>query len=219
MKNKIILFVIFLTASSFFYASNNTKKMFSGAIEFPCYANFEDLCIFYKGERLKIENHGSMPTIEYSFFDEAQINCIYVIITKEVTHCTQIANTLESLKICPNSDYICYKLEAKRDLTPDEGAMLSWTIFDHKLVDNYIPLNSLIFLFDPSLISGLKIQSWRAENAFRVVPTIAIDSFINAKKINKAIVAGQLAALDINTVHASTENYSLPPNINNKRST
>jgi hypothetical protein len=217
MKNKIILFAIFLITSSSFYSNNSTKKMFSGSIEFPCYANFDDLCLFYKGERLKIENHGSIPTIEHSFFDDATTNCIYVIITKEVTHCTQVANTLASLKISPNCDYICYKLEAKRDVNPQEGSMLSWSIFDHKLVDNYIPFNSLILLFNPSLIAGLKIQSWRAENAFRVVPTIVIESSTSSNEINKAIIAGQLAALDVNAVHAPTDNYSLPVNINNKR--
>src|SRR5437016_4781051 len=106
MKNKIILFAIFLITPTFFSGSSSTKKMFSGSIEFPCYANFDDLCLFYKGEKLKIENHGSIPLIEYSFFDDSQTNSIYVIITQEVTHCTQVANTLASLKVYTESDYI-----------------------------------------------------------------------------------------------------------------
>lgn len=216
MKNKIILFAIFLIIPSFFYTSISTKKMFSGSIEFPCNANFADLCFFYKGEKLKIENHGSIPLIEYSFFDDSQTNCIYVIITQEITHCTQVANTLASLKVCPNCDYICYKLDAKRDVTSNEGSILSWEIFDHKLVDNYIPVNSLIFLFNPKHIAGLKVQSWKAENAFRVVPAIIVHPLTLADEINRAIIAGQLAALDINTVHAPTETYSLPAEINNK---
>jgi hypothetical protein len=221
MKNKTILFAyIFLMIPSFFYSSNSIKKMFSGSIEFPCDAHFQDLCFFYKGEKLKIENHGSIPLIEYSFFDDSQIHCIYVIITKQLTHCTQVANTLETLKVCPSSDYICYKLEAKRNLNPlDETSILSWEIFDHKLTNNNIPLNSFIFLFDPKYIAGLKVQSWKAENAFRIIPTIVIHPFTLPSEINQAIIQGQLAALDINPVHATTDSYALPPHINNKRNT
>lgn len=217
MKNKIILLLnIFLAVPLFLYPSNAIKKMFSGSIEFPHASTFSDLCLFYKGEKLKIENHGSMPVVEYSFFDSADVHSIYLIITKEVTQSIQTANTIENLKILPNSDYICYKLEAKRDINLDQSSTLSWHIHDHKITNNTIPLNSVIFLFEPKYITGLKVQSWRAENTFRIIPTIVIDPSTTKKQLSQAIIAGQLAAIDINSVHAPNDNYSLPANINNK---
>jgi len=206
MKNKIILFVYLILSTQLFseqpsiYEQNNSKKMFSGVIEFPIKTDL-NLCLFYKGEKLLMEKHNTMPWFEYSFYDVPETHTIYVIITNNISVCTQVANTLQTLTICPENDYICYKLQAKRNPIEDEHTLLTWEIFDHKLIDNKIPLNSLIFLFNPKLIAGLKTQSWKAENIFRVIPTILIKSDTSKEQIERALNIAQLAALDIKAIH------------------
>ena len=210
MKNKFILFVYLILSVQIFSEQllaseqNSSKKMFSGVIEFPVKTDLS-LCLFYKGEKLPIENHTSMPWFEYSFYDAPETQIIYVIITNNLTHCTQVANTLETLKVCADNDYICYKLQAKRNITEDEHTVLTWEIFDHKLINNVIPLNSLIFLFDPKLIAGLKTQSWKAENIFRVIPTILINPHASKEEIERALNIAQLASLDIKSIHGQSQ--------------
>ncbi len=220
MKNTIILFVYLILSipvvseNGILLDQNSSKKMFSGIIEFPFKANFNP-CIFYKGEKLLTEKHGPMPWIEYSFYDVAETHTIYVIITNNLTHCTQVANTLQTLKVCSDNDYICYKLQAKRNIIENEHTLLTWEIFDHKLIDNIIPLNSLIFLFDPKLIAGLKTQSWKSENIFRIIPTILIRPDVTQAEIERAFTIAQLAALDIKSIHAQNQSaniVSIPKN-------
>ncbi len=224
MKNKFILFVYLILSVQIFsnqqpvFEQNNSKKMFSGVIEFPMKADF-NLCLFYKGEKLCTEKHGPMPWIEYSFYDNPETHGIYIIITDNLSHCTQVANTLETLKVCKNNDYICYKLQAKRSVMDDDYTVLTWEIFDHKLIDNIVPVNSLIFLFDPKLIAGLKLQSWKAENIFRVIPTILINPDASQSEIERALTIAQLAALDIKSIHGQNQSnttstiISTPKNI------
>ncbi|MBI2344578.1 hypothetical protein HYV10_00700 [Candidatus Dependentiae bacterium] len=210
MENKFILSVYLILSIQMFSGhplspeTNGSKKLFSGTIEFPTKVDLP-LCLFYKGERLFTEKHGPMPWFEYSFYDVPETQTIYVIITSNLTHSTQVANTLATLKIPADTDYICYKLQAKRNVVEDEHTLLTWEIFDHKLIDNIIPLNSLIFLFNPNLITGLKIQSWRAENIFRVIPTILIKPNTNKEEIDRILNLAQLAALDIKAIHGQNQ--------------
>lgn len=207
MKNKFILSVYLILSlkivsqQSPFLEQSSSKKMFSGTIEFPIKTNF-NLCLFYKGEKLFTETHSPMPWIEYSFYDVPETHSIYIVITDQVAHATQAANTLQTLKIYQNNHYICYKLQAKRSVMEDEYTVLTWEIFDHKLTDNIIPENSLIFLFNPELIAGLKLQSWKAENIFRVIPTILIKPDASLSEIERALNVAQLAALDVKSIHA-----------------
>ena len=153
------------------------------------------------------------------FMTIQRTHSIYIIITDNLTHCTQVANTLETLKVCTNNDYICYKLQAKRNVLEDDYTILTWEIFDHKLVDNVVPVNSLIFLFDPKLIAGLKLQSWKAENIFRVIPTILVKPDASQSDIERALTIAQLAALDVKSIHAQNQSntasgiISVPKNI------
>jgi len=206
MKNTryIILFLcsgINLICSHFFPPQTQQTKLFSGSIEFPYKMNY-DLCLFYKGEKLTIEQQSHAPLLEFSFVDVKETHTVYFIITDAVTCCTEHANTLQSLRIAPECQYICYKLQAKREIDEDEHELLTWDIVDHKLHNDMIPQNSLIFLFNPKLIAGLKIQSWKPENIFRIIPTVLINPRATISEIERSILIARLAALDIDALHA-----------------
>lgn len=210
MKNKFILSVYLILSLQLSFqellasSENSSKKMFSGTVEFSIKTDLTP-CLFYKGEKLLTEKNGPMSWHEYSFYDAPETQTVFVIITNRLAHSTQVANTLATLKVDADNDYICYKLQAKRNLIENDNAILTWEIFDHKLLDNIIPLNSLIFLFDPNLVAGLKTQSWKAENIFRVIPTILIKTEASPEDIERALNIAQLAALDIKAIHASNQ--------------
>lgn len=181
------------------------KKLFSGSIEFPYHMDF-DLCIFYKGEKLTIEQQRFMPAVQFSFLDSKDTHTMYLIVTNAVTCCTEIANTLQSLCITPEYEYICYKMQASREFGPDDQIVLTWDIQDYVLEKNIIPHNSLIVLFDPKLIAGLEVQSWKPENVFRIVPTLRVLPSAPIQAIERAMRVARLAALDIDAVHAKKMN-------------
>lgn len=188
-------------------SSNDQTKLFSGSIEFP-YKKLYDLCLFYKGEKLTTEQHSNNSLVEFSFVDTKNTHIVYFVITDGITCNTEYANTLECLQIAPASKYICYKLQAKREIDHDEHELLTWEISDHKLINNIIPQNSLIFLFDPNLIVGLKIPTWKPENIFRIVPTVLINPRTTMAELDRSMLIARLAALDIDALHAkkSTSN-------------
>jgi len=203
-KRYILLFLCYaanLVCSNFLPPAQEQTKLFSGSIEFPYKMNY-DLCLFYKGEKLMFETHSNMPLIEFSFVDAKDTHTVYFIITDGMTCCTEHANTLQSLQIAPECQYICYKLQAKREIDIDEHELLTWDILDHKLHNDIIPHNSLIFLFDPKLIAGLKIQSWKPENVFRIIPTVLISPRATIPELERSMLIARLAALDIDALHA-----------------
>lgn len=204
MKNTILVLLSIMHVSTIVPMEvRDHKKLFSGSIEFPFKMDF-DLCLFYKGEKLAIEKHTTMPVIEFSFLDTKETHIVYFIITNAITCCTEIANTLQSLQIMPESQYICYKLQATRELDEDEHMLLTWDIQEHTLKQNIVPQNSLIFLFDPKLIAGLKVQSWKPENVFRIVPTVLINPRATMHELERAMMVARLAALDVDALHAKT---------------
>jgi len=185
----------------------NSTKLFSGAIEFPATLEY-DLCIFYKGQKLKLEQTGPSDTVEFSFNDTKETQTIFLIITHAITCMTEESNTIEHLKLAEHHPYVCYKLQAQRQIHNDEHQLLTWKIEECKITDRIIPQNSLIFLFDPNLIAGLKVQSWKPESVFRIVPTIIATPTATEKELRRATTIARLAALDIDAIHAKTSKNS-----------
>ena len=203
-KSYLLIIAIFLTIFQQTQAFlQDSTKLFSGSIEFPIQMDY-DLCIFYKGEKLKTEQSINNDSIQFSFVDKNETQTIFLIITHSMTCITEESNTIEHLKLTKDNSYICYKLQAQREMQDDDHQILTWKIEEHVLTQRVIPQNSLIFLFDPSLIAGLKIQSWKPECVFRIVPTIIAVPTATQKELDRAITIARLAALDIDAIHAKT---------------
>lgn len=189
-------------------AYSNEKKMFSGSVHFP-HRMTGDLCLFYNGEKVTVEQHSVLSTVQYSFLGDKNIHELYLIITDGLTCSTQQANTLQHLQIGPGHSYTCYKLVPKRNIDSDTNtATLTWDVYQYTLPGNIVPQNSLIFLFDPKLIYGLKIESWKSDNLFRIIPTIMINTESKIQEIKRAINIAQLAALDINAIHSKSDLFA-----------
>lgn len=187
--------------------TTDETKLFSGSIEFPYKLNY-DLCLFYNGQKLEFEANNTSSFIQFSFLDSKYTHTLYFIITNDLTCRTSESNNVDCLCVVDESSYICYKMQAKREIDEDEHHLLTWEITEHHLHNGQIPHNSLIFLFDPTLIAGLKVQSWKPENIFRIIPTLVIHPTATLQQLQRAIIVARLAALDIDAIH------SKPTNIN-----
>ncbi|HSW75538.1 MAG TPA: hypothetical protein VLG50_00690 [Candidatus Saccharimonadales bacterium] len=185
----------------------NHMKHFSGSIEFPVQMEY-DLCLFYKGQKLEIEQNKTSNIVQFSFIDSKETQTVYLIIAPTLSCLTEQANTVHHLQLPNDCQYICYKLQAQREISDENYQLLTWKIEDHELENRIIPQNSLIFLFDPNLIAGLKVQSWKPENVFRIIPTLVVNPKATACSIGRAMMTARLAALDIDVIHAKPHLYN-----------
>ncbi|MCX5923807.1 MAG: hypothetical protein NTZ68_00055 [Candidatus Dependentiae bacterium] len=208
---KIFLFLLSmsLVTPQLLLTSYENPKHFSGSIEFPVKMEY-DLCLFYKGQKLEIEQSKTSNIVQFSFLDSKETHTVYFIIAPALACCTEEANTVKHLQLPKECEYICYKLKAQRDEIDDKHELLTWKIEDHELENRIIPQNSLIFLFDPKHIAGLKVQSWKPENVFRIVPTLVIDPTATMHSIGRAMMTARLAALDIDAIHGKTPQICRP---------
>lgn len=212
MKNRIYFTIFSIIASCMHqnYSLNiatDDSKLFSGSIEFPLKSNY-DLCLFYNGQKLDFEANNTSSFIQFSFLDRKETQTIYFVITNELTCCTKESNNVQCLCVTDESSYICYKMQAKREIDDEQHHVLTWEITTHNLHNSQIPQNSLIFLFDPALIAGLKVQSWKPENIFRIIPTLVINPTATIDQIQRAIIIARLAALDIDAIHGKTDSLN-----------
>jgi hypothetical protein len=212
MKNKLYFTIFSMLALCTHNTYNlnmatDDTKLFSGSIEFPVKLNY-DLCLFYNGQKLDFEANSTSSFIQFSFLDSKDTHTMYFIITNELTCCTKESNNVQCLCVTDESSYICYKMQAKREIDDEQHHLLTWEITTHSLQNSQIPHNSLIFLFDPALVAGLKVQSWKPENIFRIIPTLVIHPTATIEQIQRAIIIARLAALDVDAIHAKTDSLN-----------
>lgn len=205
-KFNFINFLLFLSLTLTQTMQNYENKLFSGSIEFPYHTDY-DLCIFYKGQKLDFETNNNAPFVQFSFLDHKNVTTVYLVITNALTCTTSESNNVNCLRVIDDNAYVCYKLQAQRNFEKDQEE-LSWNICQYTLPHNQIPHNSVIFLFDPTLIAGLKVQTFKPENVFRIIPTIMIDPHANIDQIKRAMIIARLASLDIDAIHAKPEKIS-----------
>lgn len=198
-KNYISFLLIMLLCSAQSTLCISTK-MFSGSIEFPISSDY-DVCLFYKGQKLEFETHQSTPFVQFTFVDSSKTQTLYLIITNSLSCYSKESNNVECLCVADESSYLCYQLQGQRELDEQGNQILNWQSSSYYLPKGQIPENSVIFLFDPNLISGLKIQSWKPENVFRIIPTIVINPTSTIEQIQRALIVARLAALDIDAIH------------------
>ncbi len=196
-KNVAILFSLFSTLLA---EQDTSTKLFSGSIEFPCKSEF-DTCLFYNGQKLESESSSNSNFVQFSFLGEKNTQTLYFLITNGLSCCTKESNNIDCLYVADEKSYICYKLEAKRESHNDLSDLLSWNMSNYNLAEGKIPHNSIIFLFDPTLIIGLKLISWKPENLFRIVPTLVISPTATQSDLQRACNLARLAAMDIDRIH------------------
>lgn len=199
LKN-IIISVLLCCIFIFQHHIVASTKLFSGSIEFPCKAEY-NICLFYNGQKLEFESSTNSNFVQFSFLGEKNIYTLYFLVTNGLTCCTKESNNVDCLYVADEKSFICYKLEAKRESQKNSNDLLTWNISNYDLKQGQVPENSIIFLFDPSLIAGLKVISWNPENLFRIIPTLLINPTATKEELQRACNIARLAAMDMERIH------------------
>ena len=176
-----------------------------GNIVFPQKIN-PDLSIYYKGNKVQIdvEPKKEIDIVPFSFMEEKSTQKIHVLICSELKFSSD-DNTIKYLYAPFEVSYKFYTLSASRKRNSDgEMAGYLWTINQETLPDDRcLPDNSMIFLFDADLISGLEVKEWTRDNNTRFLPNIVIKKSATAQMLSQAIVKSRLAAIDVDTFHTN----------------
>lgn len=174
-------------------------KLFLGAVQFPEHLE-DNLCLYYKGQKLTGEWNKNNTTAQFSFLDSKYTQEIFIVICDNFSYQTSQTNTVQYLQTTSNN-YKCYKLQAYRSCDENNSAKCSWSVQEQELEKNIIPDNSLIFLFNPNFVEGLQVHSWSADHSMRTLPTIKIKN-IQAKDLARTMTITRLTAIDIDVLHS-----------------
>ena len=128
-----------------------------------------------------------------------------ILICEQVS-CFAYKNNIHHLTL-GTDNYKFYRLYGMRN-----GDLLSWEIEEETLEDNYIPENTLIFVFDPDLVDGLRPVSWKKENQMRLLPDIIMDKTKSYDEFAAAMNYACLSAMDLDAYHKREGSQSLKQN-------
>lgn len=203
---KKIISLLTLTSFIFFAplvltSEQEPTKLFMGTIQFPENIENNDLCLYYKGQKLTTEWDQHSFSTQYSFLESKYAQELYILICHDITHQTNQDNTVQYLQAA-SENYKCYKLSATRLHSENNNTIeFSWDISDHELDNKVLPDNTLIFLFNPQLIEGLQLHTWNKKQTMRLIPTIRITNNTTSKELLRTMTIARLQAIDIDTIH------------------
>lgn len=210
MKNLIIFLRLtaFLIFAPLTCCEQEPTKLFVGTIQFPKQLNNNDLCLYYKGQKLTTEWDTLSSSAQFSFLESKYAQELYIVVCNNFTHQTDTKNIIQHLQVTDKS-YKCYKLTATRIYNEEKNLIqFTWDIVDYVLCNNILPDNTLIFLFNPELIDGLQLHTWKKQQTMRIVPTICINNQATSKELIRTITIARLKAIDIDTIHTKEHSKS-----------
>lgn len=197
---KIAILLAFISCLQVYTEPQEPTTLFLGNIKFPKYLNHADLCIYYKGQKLKTDWDKNNSSVQYSFLESKTSQSLYLLVCDTIEYTTKL-NTIQNLKLT-NDQYRCYHFQATRVHNCEEKLVhFSWNCQECELENGVIPDNTVIFLFDPYLIDGVLVHSWSKDQAMRLIPTINISSSATNSEIVRTIAVSRLTGIDIDTIH------------------
>ena len=203
----IIIVTFFSSVQLFCGEQIDPTTLFLGTIQFPHDLNNNDLCLYYNGKKLETEWDKNNLSVQFSFLESKTSQLLYLLICDEVKYQTHPQNnTIQYLKIT-NDNYKCYELQATRIYDDNEVLIsYSWNCSKCELEQGIIADNTIILLFDPTLVEGIQIHTWSKNQAMRLLPTIKIINSATAKELARALAIARLTAVDIDNLHAKESN-------------
>lgn len=188
-------------------ATQDPTKLFIGTVQFPTTLDF-DLCLYYKGQKVDTDCSKKDPHVQFSFLESKYTQEMFILICENISYHTE-NNTIQNLRVTDNS-YKCFKLSATRIYDNHNDVVgFSWDAQECELEEKIVPDNTLFFVFNPDLIQGLSVQSWKTDNTLRIIPTITINQIASAEQLKRAMTIARLAAIDIDTVHKKNNHQSV----------
>ncbi len=195
---KKIFYLLMLCSLSLPSHTSDSTKLFLGSIKFPEHIH-GDLCLYYKGQKIQPEWSSNNTVAQFSFLESKYTHEMFILVCDNISYQTSQTNTVQCLQAADN--YQCYKLLAQRTENEQGFTECSWSVQKCTLENNNIPDNTFIFLFNPTFIDGLQVQTWNSDNTLRVLPTINIKS-IQTKDLTRTMTIARLTAIDIDLLHS-----------------
>lgn len=215
MQKKLVMILMSLLVmkphlySNFLYMNDfqKPKALCVGNIIFPESVK-PYLSLYYKGDKLQPDVDGSheVDRVPFSLVEDKSTQQIHILIAQQV-RCSTSDNTVQYLHVPQGQGYKFYTLLAARDYDQNgEMRGYMWDIKEQSLGHKGVaPDNTMIFLFDASLVDGLEVRSWVQDNNTRLLPDIVIKKNITADMLHRAVAVSRLAAMDMDMLHHSSE--------------
>jgi hypothetical protein len=198
-KNKLLILL-----TIYFFSISLESKMFLGKIIFP-EKLLPTVRLYYNGKNLlpDIDPKKQYRTVPFSIDDDASLQSLNILICPHVC-CASENNNITDLRVSAGKPYTFYSLEATRKLNRAHQEVLSWNYSQKRLEKNIIPINTIIFLFDPRLVKGLDVPYWNKESQIRLLPGIKMNK-ASLEDFTREMDRAYLAGMDIDFCHSRAE--------------
>ena len=206
-----------------------TNVILQGSVKFPSGAtNLPDLSILYKGNEYKIEvdQEGSGNKGYFELYEQPTCKELYVLVTESLQSPKQ--NSIKCLQTSAAYDYKLFKLIRSSKVLESEPDSESveknknkqtieyWSVSecDNEKKEINLADNTLIFLMDPSVVSGLEEESWLSGDTLIKLPTIVFQQTLETNTLQDIAARVACAWIDVKFMHTK---LSMSEKITNDR--
>lgn len=187
------------------------QSLLGGALQFAKNSTLDSVHVYHCGKTITTQNHQTiLPKITYEIPKGNEQTTFYLLICptapkyslKQLPDQDMQQNTIDHLKIDPNTPYLLYHLELIYDET---SQTYHWQIIEETLPDNgQIPDMAIIITYFPSFIKDIKGGN-QLELPTLFIDNSAIGLFGSQESFDDALLRLQLSSLDLNALHAPTK--------------
>ena len=186
------------------------QSLLGGTLQFAKNATLDSVHIYHCGKAITTQNHQTtLPKITYEIPKGSEQTFFYLLICptapqyslKQFPDQDVQQNTVDHLKIDPNTPYSLYRLELVYDET---ASYYYWNIIEETLQNGQIPDMAIIITYFPSFIKDIKGGN-QLELPTLFIDNSAIDLFGSQESFDDALLRLQLSSLDLNALHAPTK--------------
>lgn len=195
--------------------SSTTSSIFQGSVKFPTQVqDLPHLSILYKGNEYKIEvdQDSSGNKGYFELYEQPRYNELYLIVTESLQSPKQ--NSIKCLKTSALFPYKLFKLTRSsktiesdilesEEKTKQKRTIEFWSIqeCDNSKKDVDLPDNTIVFPMDPTVVLGLKEESWDADDNIIKLPTIMFQESLENSTMQDIAARVACALIDVKFMH------------------
>ena len=187
------------------------QSLLGGSLQFAKNATLDEINIYHCGKTITTQKHAAgIPKITYEIPKGNEQTTFFILICptapkyslKKFLNQEEEQNTIDYLKIDPQTPYLFYKLELLHD---EPTNSYSWNIAESTLpATGQIPDTAIIMTYFPTFIKAIKGGS-QLELPTIFIDNSATDIFGSEENFEEAVIKMQLSSLDLNALHAPTK--------------
>jgi len=216
MIKKLSLLGMMLMLCMTIQARRPDKCLLVGTVQFPTsMAQVPSLSIYWGGHKITSDIDTESKSLSFTISQDRCQNVFYIVIADNISVSTN-ENTVEYLRVAPQTSYKGYKLVRHKHVKPIPDIpgkklsaeaiqkykpMYSWEIEEVKLMHNgRIPDNAIIIFCNADYVKEIT-----GGNEFQLPRIILSNDIMLQDDIDEQFVKLLFKSLDLNTFHASIE--------------